>query len=228
MNAPFTWPNSSLSSRLSGIAAQLIATNGPLAPRLARWSALATSSLPVPLSPVMSTVVSVSATRATRSYIFFIAALVAEDVVELLGARRPPCAAASPLRGARGACSGALDRERDVVHLERLRDEVVGAGADGRDRGSMLPNAVITTTGRSGLSVTTRRQSSRPLVSGKFKSVTMTSVLRGKKRQSVGGRSARRGIETAAPERLFEQLAHRAIVIDNEDSSLHRGCAQHA
>ena len=31
VNAPFSWPNSSLSSSVSGIAAQLIATNGPFA-----------------------------------------------------------------------------------------------------------------------------------------------------------------------------------------------------
>ncbi len=31
---PFSWPNSSLSSKVSGIAAQLIARNGPVARRL--------------------------------------------------------------------------------------------------------------------------------------------------------------------------------------------------
>ena len=66
VNAPFSWPNSSLSSSVSVIAAQLIATNGFSARGLLRWMARATSSLPVPLSPVISTVESVGATRAMR------------------------------------------------------------------------------------------------------------------------------------------------------------------
>ena len=56
VNAPRSWPNSSDSSRSFGIAAVLIATNGPAARGLWRCSARATSSLPVPDSPVMSTV----------------------------------------------------------------------------------------------------------------------------------------------------------------------------
>ena len=44
---------------MSGIAAQLIATNGPSARGLSAWSARANSSLPVPLSPSSSTVASV-------------------------------------------------------------------------------------------------------------------------------------------------------------------------
>ena len=46
------------------MAAQLIATNGPLARTLALCSARAHSSLPVPLSPSSSTVVSVVAARS--------------------------------------------------------------------------------------------------------------------------------------------------------------------
>ena len=47
------------------MAPQLTATNGPLAPRGWRaWIARATSSLPVPLSPVISTLLGVSAQRA--------------------------------------------------------------------------------------------------------------------------------------------------------------------
>jgi len=62
VNAPFTWPNSSDSSRFSGIAPQLTATNGWLARGLARWMAWATSSLPLPLSPRISTLASEAAT----------------------------------------------------------------------------------------------------------------------------------------------------------------------
>ena len=51
VNAPRTWPNSSLSSRFSASAPQLTRTNGPLPRGLSRWIALAISSLPVPVSP---------------------------------------------------------------------------------------------------------------------------------------------------------------------------------
>ena len=60
-------PNSSASISVSTSAAQLIATNGPCRRRLSSWICRATSSLPVPLSPSISTVKSVVATRSMRS-----------------------------------------------------------------------------------------------------------------------------------------------------------------
>ena len=56
VNAPRSWPNSSDSSRLSGSAAQLIAIRLPWRSSLEEWTALAISSLPVPVSPSISTV----------------------------------------------------------------------------------------------------------------------------------------------------------------------------
>src|ERR1035437_7731918 len=53
---PFSWPKSSLSSRVSASAAQLTATKGLDARSPALWMARATSSLPVPLSPWIKTV----------------------------------------------------------------------------------------------------------------------------------------------------------------------------
>ncbi len=68
VKAPFSCPNSSLSSRFSDRAAQLMATNGPAARPLQRCSARAATSLPLPLSPSSSTVASVAATfRSARS-----------------------------------------------------------------------------------------------------------------------------------------------------------------
>ncbi len=55
VKAPRSWPKSSLSSSSRGIAAALTATKGPSARGLAAWMARATSSLPVPLSPVIRT-----------------------------------------------------------------------------------------------------------------------------------------------------------------------------
>ena len=51
VNEPLTWPNSSLSRRLSGMALQVMGTKGLAATRERLWMARATSSLPVPDSP---------------------------------------------------------------------------------------------------------------------------------------------------------------------------------
>ncbi len=66
MKAPFTWPNSSDSSRFSLSAAHETRTNGPAARALIRWIASAASSFPAPLSPRITTVAS---ERATSSII---------------------------------------------------------------------------------------------------------------------------------------------------------------
>ena len=59
---PFSWPKSSVSRSVSGSAAQLTLISGWGLRGLARWMASATSSLPVPDSPVTSTVASDAAT----------------------------------------------------------------------------------------------------------------------------------------------------------------------
>ena len=60
---PFSWPKISLSIRCGEIAPQLTARNGLLRRRLRSWTVRATTSLPVPLSPVMNTDTAVPATR---------------------------------------------------------------------------------------------------------------------------------------------------------------------
>jgi hypothetical protein len=55
VKAPLVCPNSSLSISSSGIAAQLTSTKGAAARWLCAWIARATSSLPVPFSPKIST-----------------------------------------------------------------------------------------------------------------------------------------------------------------------------
>ena len=64
---PFSWPNISDSKSPSGTAATLTATKGASRRGLWRCTARATSSLPVPLSPVTSTVACVCATWAICS-----------------------------------------------------------------------------------------------------------------------------------------------------------------
>ena len=64
VNAPLTWPKSSDSSRVSGMAAQLTLMNGISRCALRLCTALATSSLPVPVSPVINTVLRVADTSS--------------------------------------------------------------------------------------------------------------------------------------------------------------------
>ncbi len=64
---PFSWPKISLSISCGEIAPQLTARKGALRRRLRSCSVRATTSLPVPLSPVMSTVTAVPLTRAICS-----------------------------------------------------------------------------------------------------------------------------------------------------------------
>ena len=77
MNAPFSWPNSSLSMSPSGMAPRFTGTNGALKRGLNSWTIRASPSLPVPVSPRMRTVVVEGATSRTRSTTSFIAALSA-------------------------------------------------------------------------------------------------------------------------------------------------------
>ena len=67
VNAPRSWPNSSEATSPSGSAAQLTLTRARRARGDPAWMARATSSLPVPVSPVINTVELVAATRDTRS-----------------------------------------------------------------------------------------------------------------------------------------------------------------
>ena len=65
VNAPFSWPNSSLSTRPAGRAEQLSLISGLSFRRERLWTARAISSFPVPVSPRISTVESVGATCFT-------------------------------------------------------------------------------------------------------------------------------------------------------------------
>ena len=73
VKAPFMWPNSSLSRRLSGMAPQWTAMKGLSLRCPLKWIALATISLPVPDSPMTSTVESVLMIRFIRLKTFCMA-----------------------------------------------------------------------------------------------------------------------------------------------------------
>ena len=75
VKAPFSCPNSSDSSSVSGSAAQLTAMNGLPRRGERSCSALATSSLPVPLSPCTSTVLDTGAICSILTSTSWMAAL---------------------------------------------------------------------------------------------------------------------------------------------------------
>ncbi len=64
VKAPFSWPNSSLSSRDSLSAAQLMRVIAPLRPDIS-WMVEASTSLPTPVSPRMSTLAALVAKSRT-------------------------------------------------------------------------------------------------------------------------------------------------------------------
>ena len=97
MKAPFSWPNSSLSMRFSGIDPQSSTTKGSLRRGDSSWSALATSSFPVPVSPVTTTETSMGATF-----------LRSEKISRMRG-ERPTIPAKKPASPA-GACAGVMFR----------------------------------------------------------------------------------------------------------------------
>ena len=133
VNEPATWPNSSLSSKFSGSAPQATSTNGPFARLLRRWIARAIMLLPVPLSPVTSTVARVSATLSIMS-----------KTRIMCGSR--PTTLSSPTRRSswarrfvfsvdhRPLRERPLDRHQELVVDQRLGEIVERAGANRFDR----------------------------------------------------------------------------------------------
>src|ERR671914_222367 len=82
VKAPFSKPNSSDSRSSVGSAAQFTLTNGLSLRSDWACSARATSSLPVPLSPRIRTVTSVSETRSIRSRTSIIFSLLPKSIVD--------------------------------------------------------------------------------------------------------------------------------------------------
>ena len=130
VKAPRTWPKSSDSSSVSGIAAQFTLMSGISRCALWWWISRATISLPVPVSPVMSTVLLVCATSAhALQHLLHHAAAPDDAVVVELGVpladqvllfRPQPVAADRPAR-----------QRQQLVHLERLLEEVLDAQLEG-------------------------------------------------------------------------------------------------
>ena len=185
VNAPRSWPNSSLSIRSSAIAAQLTGTNGRLLRLLWAWSARDTSSLPVPLSPTISTGAGESATRSISARSRCIGSLSPISV------RSGP----SALTAVRSAALSAASRRRSSTRS--MRSTSASGSSTGLSTKSwaparvasmaiaMLPWPVTITTSASGWTRLIARSRARPSRPGICRSSRATSMRSCSKNRSA-------------------------------------------
>ena len=138
VNAPRSWPKSSLSSRPSASAAQFNRTSGLSARGEAAWIASAMSSLPVPLSPVMSTLARGGTHLRDQREDLLHLRVVGDDVMERVAVAQPVPEAPRLLEEAR-LLHRALDDRGERLVLERLGQVVVGAALHRVDRARDRP-----------------------------------------------------------------------------------------
>ena len=120
---PRRWPKSSPSTRPGLSAARQIGRNGPLRRPLWRWMARATSSLPVPLSPVISTGTSVGATRAMLLNKLLHRRRASDQRFECAGGAD----SSSPSAARLPSLECPLDHGPGLVQVERLDEVLEGA-----------------------------------------------------------------------------------------------------
>ena len=134
VNAPFTWPNSSLSRMFSLKAAQFSATNGLFLRGLFWWMAWATSSLPVPVSPWISTLALVGAMRLSRSITSRICGLspITPSKPNFSSSRRFSSRLVRFSRELSTALLDARPKLGDVQRLDQIVEGPVPHGLDGR------------------------------------------------------------------------------------------------
>src|SRR5713226_2262022 len=175
VNAPFSWPNSSDSSSVSGRAAQLTAMNGPLRRLERSWMARATSSLPVPLSPWTSTVAELSATCCTSIINRRKAGLVPIML---------PCRSRSSRRFCRARFWAMRSRRSRACRTtlvswaswNGLVRKSVAPSFIARTASSTVPKAVSRITSTSGATALASRSSSRPVSPGILRSESTRST----------------------------------------------------
>ncbi len=124
VNEPFSWPNSSDSISSSGIAAQFTCTKRSRLRRLLRWIDRATSSLPAPLSPSISTVALVGAARLIASQTCRSAGALADHLVAHFDGALQRAVLVAP---AASLIERVADGDQHALAGERLLDEVEGA-----------------------------------------------------------------------------------------------------
>ena len=131
VNDPFMWPNSSLSISSDGIAAQLTSTNASSRRGDASCSARATSSLPVPFSPVISTRAAVGPTLADQLPHVLERGTPAHHRIAALG----DLPQAGVLADELGVRQRVPHGHQQPVGIERLLEEVERAALGRLDRG---------------------------------------------------------------------------------------------
>ena len=109
-----------------------MATNGPSARGLSACSARANSSLPVPLSPSSSTVVSVAAARCSASDTCFSFGILADDL-RRAAALRELLLEQHVLGGEPPLRERALDHQQQMIGIDRLGEKVERAFLHRRD-----------------------------------------------------------------------------------------------
>src|SRR4051794_40290766 len=148
VNAPRSWPNSSDSINVSENSAQLTATNGWCLRRLDWWISVAVTSFPVPLSPVIRTVLSLLPITRRNSNTARIRALCPTTMPSMMRGAGVIAASHQPERlefrdlvaqcgldaeierhvraGAAGAHAGQLDAGGVLGHVDELDVAAVG------------------------------------------------------------------------------------------------------
>ena len=137
VKAPFSKPNSSLSSSSEGSAAQFTLTKGLSERPESWWTLRATSSLPVPLSPRTSTVMSVSATCSMISRTSFILPSSPPWISRSCSERARP-RSVFDLAAQRAVLERLLEGELELLDLEGLAQEVGRAEPHRLDDGARL------------------------------------------------------------------------------------------
>ena len=175
VKAPLMCPKSSLSRRLSGSAPQLMLTKASDARPERPWIARATSSFPVPLSPVISTVELVGATARTISNSDAITVEVPTTW------SRPWSCPTSRLRMTfssrrRRLASASRTTIRSSSTSKGFRTYASAPSFRAATAVSVVPKAVITITMVSGVAAFTWRRISMPSPSGSRTSVTTMSM----------------------------------------------------
>ena len=225
VNEPFSWPNSSLSSSVSASGAQCSATNGAFARGLSAWMARASSPLPVPLSPVMSTVARDAATCRADAIDLLHRRARADEALQALArrARAAGGAGSRPRRAASRRSSARSMATSERVEVDRLGQVVGGARRASRATADETsPNAVATMTGSSRILLAQLARAARCRPSrGIFRSVTTTSGGCSAAMASALG-AVLRGVDVVAllREELLEPGARARLVVDDQDAGL--------
>ena len=200
------------------MAPQLIATKGWSRRGPWSWMARATTSLPVPLSPVTRTVVRVGATFSTS----WRTSSMAGEAPRIAS----PPVRCSPIRWRRTRFSASerpvlerlLHHQLELLHLERLQHVVVRAGLHGLDGGLGGGERGHDDHLRGGRGALHRLEDveARAAAEAQIGDHEIEGRAR-QERQRSGRVGLDRHLVPGLGEQDLEQLAHRLLIIDDQD-----------